>query len=478
MRGDQKVRGRHASNSARPGPPSDRPVPPAAPASPRWKALVLMLGLGVAVALFVKPSTAPKPRTFTYSALRVAVQDDRVATAAIDEKGRVTGDLKKGGRYTSQIPTALGDDQFTPMLEQHGVQIRGVASKTSFLSIALSMLPIFLIVGVFLWMGRRTGRQMAAGLGGIGKSRAKVYDAQKPSTRFGDIAGYEGGEARGQRGRRLPQAPRPLRRGRRRRPQRRAHGRAAGDGQDAAGPGGGRARPACRSSRSPAPASWRCSSGSAPPGSGTCSPTPASGHRRSSSSTRSTPSASAAAAHVLQRRARADPQPVAGRDGRVRPDHRRRGDGGHEPARDPRPGAAAARAVRPPGRDPAAQAGASGPPSWPSTPGASSSAPTSTSTSWPGPRPDSPAPTWPTWSTRRPSSPCGPSRRRDQRRRLLRGPRPDPARAPGRGRTPCCPTRSTRSPCTRPATPWSRPSPSTPTRWPRSRSCPPAGPWA
>src|SRR5205823_1351025 len=46
--------------------------------------------------------------------------------------------------------------------------------------------------GVFLWLGRRTGRQLAAGMGGIGKSRAKVYDALKPSTRFSDIAGYEG----------------------------------------------------------------------------------------------------------------------------------------------------------------------------------------------------------------------------------------------------------------------------------------------
>src|SRR3954454_23053138 len=60
-------------------------------------------------------------------------------------------------------------------------------------------------------------------------------------------------------------------------------------------PGPSRARPPCRSSQSPGPASSSSTSGLAPPGCGTCSPRLASGRRRSSSSTKSTPSASAGA---------------------------------------------------------------------------------------------------------------------------------------------------------------------------------------
>ena len=55
------------------------------------------------------------------------------------------------------------------------------------------------------------------------------------------------------------------------------------------------ARPACRSSRSPARTSSRCSSASAPAASATCSSRPSRTPRRSSSSTRSTPSAGTAA---------------------------------------------------------------------------------------------------------------------------------------------------------------------------------------
>ena len=196
MRGDRGVSGwfsshLHLSGSARPGPPRDRPIPPAAPPPPKWRALLLVLGLVASFALLTRPSVS-KPKAFTYSALRQAVQSDQVATAAIDVNGHVSGTLKKGGRYTSQIPVALRDDSLTPTLEQHGVQISGHGPQTSLVSVLLGLLPFVLFFGVFLWLGRRTGRQLAAGIGGIGKSRAKVYDAVKPSTRFADIAGYEG----------------------------------------------------------------------------------------------------------------------------------------------------------------------------------------------------------------------------------------------------------------------------------------------
>ena len=50
------------------------------------------------------------------------------------------------------------------------------------------------------------------------------------------------------------------------------------------------------------------------------------------------------------RRARADPQPDAGRDGRLRRHHQRHHDRGDQPPRHPRPRAAAPRSLRPPDR--------------------------------------------------------------------------------------------------------------------------------
>src|ERR1700742_1387494 len=97
--------------------------------------------------------------------------------------------------------------------------------------------------------------------------------------------------------------------------------------------------------------------------------------------------------------------------------------------------------------------GPNGPPSWPPTPAARTSARTPTWTRSPPPPPDSPARTWPTWSTRPPSPPYGPAA---------------PPWSPPTSTAPaiaCCsapgtparwpPASSPPSPSTRPATPWS-----------------------
>ena len=48
-----------------------------------------------------------------------------------------------------------------------------------------------LIIGFFVWMQRRAAGQMGNVMS-IGRSRAKAYNTDKPSTTFADIAGYEG----------------------------------------------------------------------------------------------------------------------------------------------------------------------------------------------------------------------------------------------------------------------------------------------
>ncbi len=108
MPDDQGVWGRlrghlHLSGSERPGPPRKHPVPPVAPKPPKWRALVLVLGLLTSFTLLARP-TEKKPQSFTYSAFREEVQADRVATASIDVNGRVKGTLKEGGQLHLPAP--------------------------------------------------------------------------------------------------------------------------------------------------------------------------------------------------------------------------------------------------------------------------------------------------------------------------------------------------------------------------------------
>src|SRR5205823_9355340 len=58
---------------------------------------------------------------------------------------------------------------------------------------------LLLLFGLFAYMGRRAQRQLGGGLGGgipglsgITGNRAKLYDEERPSTTFADLAGYDG----------------------------------------------------------------------------------------------------------------------------------------------------------------------------------------------------------------------------------------------------------------------------------------------
>jgi cell division protease FtsH len=181
------------TGSAKPGLPQDRPRPPAPPPPPTWRNWLLVGGLVVTLILLFFPTPKESVQTVSYSDFITKVNDEQVKTAVIDPDGAVSGTLKDGSLYESQIPTALQDPDLANTLESHGVQITAKGTPgTTLLGVILSFLPFILLIGVYLYIGRRAGRQLAGGLGGIMGSKAKLYDEERPTTRFGDVAGYEG----------------------------------------------------------------------------------------------------------------------------------------------------------------------------------------------------------------------------------------------------------------------------------------------
>ena len=171
------------------------------------------------------------------------------------------------------------------------------------------------------------------------------------------------------------------------------------------------ARPACRSSSPAARISSRCMPASARRASAACSATPAATllHRLHRRARRRRPQPRRQLAQP--RRARADAQPAAGRDGRLRSAPRHRRHRRHQPAGHPRSGAAAPGPVRPPGdrRQPRSEGTRGDPPRPHAQDSGRSREPTCARSR--AARPGSPAPTSPTWSTKPRSSPDAPAER-------------------------------------------------------------------
>ena len=185
-------RSHHMTNPAKPGPSREPSRPSAPPPPPSWRNWLLLAAVIVTLLLLFTPRTKSTTTvSYNYTQFLSQVHKNHVKTASINPTGAVTGELTNKSDYTVQIPTALNNSQLTGILEAHHVTIIGVASTTSVWSVILTFLPLVLLVGIFVWLGRRSGRALG-GIMGFGGSKAKVYQEDRPSTRFSDVAGYEG----------------------------------------------------------------------------------------------------------------------------------------------------------------------------------------------------------------------------------------------------------------------------------------------
>ena len=183
----------HMSRSADPGPPKE-PTPPTPPPPPAWRRWLLPIGMLILLALLFWPSLlhSTTSTALNFTQFQNRVTGGEVKSVTIDQNGAVTGVLTSGTHFTSQLPTALNRAPITEQLTAAHVQITAIQASTSWLVTLLpSLIWLLLIVGLFVWTGRQAQRSLA-GIGGFGRSRAKVIEAERPATRFADVAGYEG----------------------------------------------------------------------------------------------------------------------------------------------------------------------------------------------------------------------------------------------------------------------------------------------
>ncbi len=161
-----------------------------------WPKWTIWLLVGVVAAAFLVPSLWPSDsgESLEYSEWREQVIEGNIETAVINNgSGKITGEFTNGDEYSTTGDGSTGvSDADRELLDEHDVQYEFEAPSNNWLLGILSIfLPVALIIGFFIWMQRRAQGQMGNVMS-IGRSKAKAYDADKPSTTFDDIAGYAG----------------------------------------------------------------------------------------------------------------------------------------------------------------------------------------------------------------------------------------------------------------------------------------------
>ena len=194
------------SKTSLPPPPGDKAVRTAPPSPPSWRHWLWLLALVIALLYllpaFVHPTSASQ---LTFSQFQSDVTAHKVKTVDIPSPSSaganvtVTGTLTSGKDFTAVTPPIEQGSPLANSLRTAGVSTSYSAPGSSIGGILLELLifvvlPFGIVLYLFRRMARTTGSSLQ-GIMGVGRARAKVFDAERPTTRFSDVAGYEGAKA-------------------------------------------------------------------------------------------------------------------------------------------------------------------------------------------------------------------------------------------------------------------------------------------
>jgi cell division protease FtsH len=168
-----------------------------------WITLAILLGLNILITnVFFQPNQ-PKTVTLPYNVFKEQVVADNVI--AITTSGdNITGTTRKpvGDSPTSKDtatnfqtirPVWADNGSLETLLEEHHVTINAKPANPPvplWQTLLLSFGPALLLVGGFLYLSRRAAGA-TSGVFGLGQSRARVYDAERPGVTFADVAGID-----------------------------------------------------------------------------------------------------------------------------------------------------------------------------------------------------------------------------------------------------------------------------------------------
>jgi len=188
------------SKQANPPPPGDKPTGTAPPRPPTWRNWLWPIMIIVILALFYLLPTRSPSTSLSYSQFISDVQQHKVKGVELSGSvgGTSSGTLTNGTKFTVVIPPQAGQDALN-QLTANVPEVSTAPAGQGFGSEVLIFLIVFgLPLLLFIWFFRRLSRGAQGGLQGVlgvGRSRAKVFDEEKPTTTFADVAGYDGAKA-------------------------------------------------------------------------------------------------------------------------------------------------------------------------------------------------------------------------------------------------------------------------------------------
>jgi cell division protease FtsH len=184
-------------------PPGDKPVRTAPPPPPAWRHWLWAIWL-ILIVLYLASSFVhtTRPTQLNYSQFISSVTAHKIKTVDIPSPSSaganvtLSGTLSDGKQFQAVTPPVTPGTTVANELQANHVAISYQSPSSSIWGeLIYFLLIVVLPLAVIFWLFRRMARTAGSslqGVMGVGRSRAKVFDAERPTTRFSDVAGYDG----------------------------------------------------------------------------------------------------------------------------------------------------------------------------------------------------------------------------------------------------------------------------------------------
>lgn len=129
-------------------------------------------------------------RSMEYSELKQLISSRQVSNVSIGQTIIKANGIDSNGAKITFIARKVADPTLVQLLEENGIPYGGF-SESNFLTDMFGwLLPIFIFLGLWMFLASRMQKNMGGGIFGMGSSK-KLVNAEKPKVKFDDMAGNE-----------------------------------------------------------------------------------------------------------------------------------------------------------------------------------------------------------------------------------------------------------------------------------------------
>ena len=129
-------------------------------------------------------------KSIDYHELKQLIKNRELDSVSIGQTIIKASSIQDGTKTNYTTKKVTPDDTLVPLLDEAGISYSGF-SETNLLTDMLGwLIPLFIIIGIFMFMANRVQRNMGGSIFGMGNSK-KLVNAEKPKVKFDDMAGNE-----------------------------------------------------------------------------------------------------------------------------------------------------------------------------------------------------------------------------------------------------------------------------------------------